>query len=467
MQPISRSSWYPVILLGLDTALIAFGLWLAYFIRFETGLIPPGGGHEPLNYLRAWPFVTLLLVVSMSFMRLYDYGMRTFDIEIFHRVTNGAFLGIGLFVLADFFMRAAEFSRATTLLSLVTVVSSVSLGRHYLSLWLTSRKVAGIDVRRVTIVGTGRAAAALAQRIADNPQYGYHTVGFIAESGEAASEADQTALEPRLGHLRELRTLLRAHEIDLLIVASPHVPHADFVEIFKRCEEEFVGCKIAPDLFEMMLRDMQVENLEGIPLMSFKETPLQGWNFILKRLFDVVASLVLLIIVSPVFAVIAAMIKMESRGPIFYLQERMGLDGRVFRMIKFRSMHIDAEADGPVWSRDHDPRRTRVGRIIRTLNLDELPQLLNVLRGDMSIVGPRPERPHFIDQFKQHLPRYMARHRVRAGITGWAQVHGLRGNTPIDERLKFDLYYVENWSFWMDIKILLMTLWGRRRTVHG
>jgi lipopolysaccharide/colanic/teichoic acid biosynthesis glycosyltransferase len=145
----------------------------------------------------------------------------------------------------------------------------------------------------------------------------------------------------------------------------------------------------------------------------------------------------------------------------------MGLDGRVFRMIKFRSMHVDAEAaTGPVWAKDHDPRRTRVGRMIRTLNFDELPQLFNVIRGDMSLVGPRPERPYFIDQFKEHLPRYMARHRVRAGMTGWAQVNGLRGNTSIVERLKFDLFYVENWSFWFDIKILLMTLWGRSRTAH-
>lgn len=271
------------------------------------------------------------------------------------------------------------------------------------------------------------------------------------------------ATQPRLGQLREIDRIVRAGEADVVIVASPHVSHEDYVKIFQRCEEHFVACKIAPDLFEMLLRDMEVENLEGIPLMHFKETPLQGWNFVLKRLFDMIAGTILLILTLPVFAVVAVLIKLESEGPVFYLQERMGLDGRVFRMLKFRSMRTDAEASGPVWSRDNDPRRTRVGRMIRTLNFDELPQLLNVIRGDMSLVGPRPERPIFIDEFRKHLPRYMARHRVRAGMTGWAQVNGLRGNTSITERLKFDLYYVENWSFWMDIKILLMTLWGGER----
>lgn len=463
MQSLSRSPWYPLLLLGLDTLLTAAALWLAYFLRFESGLIPVRAGWDPEAYLRAWPLVVLLLVVSFAFMRLYDYGMRTFDIEIFHRVTSGAFLGIGLFVSADFFLRSASYSRVVTLMALVLVVAAVCLGRHYIDQWLVSRKVAGIDVRRVAIVGTGRAAAAIAQRIAENPQYGYQIVGFIDANGEAATEADQARTQPRLGGLGDLKRILAEQDIDHVLVASPHVDHDQFVGLFQRCEEAFVGCKLVPDLFELLVRDMEVENLEGIPLLSFKETPLQGWNFILKRLFDIVASATLLVLTAPVFAVIALLIKMESRGPVFYLQERMGLDGRVFRMIKFRSMYHNAEAaTGPVWSPDNDPRRTRVGRMIRTLNFDELPQLLNVLRGDMSLVGPRPERPYFIDQFKRHLPRYMARHRVLAGITGWAQVNGLRGNTSITDRLKYDLYYVENWSFWFDIKIILMTLWGSR-----
>lgn len=462
MPPISRSSWYPLILLALDAVATAVSLWVAYFLRFGAGLVPPGGDWDPQVYLLAWPFVVVLLVVCFSFMRLYDYGMKTFDLEIFHRITNAAFIATVLFVLAEFFLRSASYSRALTLLSFVCVVAGVSIGRYHLDLYLTHRKLAGLDIRRVAIIGAGRAAAALAQRIAANPQYGYQVAGFISENGESC-ETDRAATQPRLGHLTDFDRLVRSGVADVVIVASPHVSHDDFLKIFQRCEEHFVACKIAPDLFEMLLRDMEVENLEGIPLMHFKETPLQGWNFVLKRLFDIVVSSVVLILSLPVFAVVAILIKLESEGPIFYLQERMGLDGRVFRMIKFRSMRLDAESSGPVWSRDNDPRRTRVGRMIRALNFDELPQLINVILGHMSLVGPRPERPYFIDQFRQHLPRYMARHRVRAGITGWAQVNGLRGNTSITERLKFDLYYVENWSFWMDVKILIMTIWGRGR----
>lgn len=455
---ISRSSWYPLILLSLDTALTTFALWLAYFVRFNTGIIPVRGTWDPIMYARVWPFVVFLLVVSFSIMRLYDFGARTFGLDIFQRIVTGTFLGATLFVALEYFLRTHPFSRIVTTMSIISVISTISIGRYYISAWLISRRMVGKDVLRVGIVGTGRAADAISRRIADNPQYGFECVGFIEENGEATTNKSKV----RLGHINNLKQVLSEHSLDLVIVASPHIPHEEMVKIFQQCEREFVGCKFAPDLFELLLRDMKVDDFEGIPLLSLKETPLQGWNSILKRLFDAFAAVTLLLVTSPLFALIAIAIKLESTGPIFYIQERMGLDGRLFKIIKFRSMTANAEPNGPVWSQDHDPRRTRVGRVIRTLNLDELPQLFNVIMGQMSLVGPRPERPHFIDQFKTHLPRYMARHRVRAGITGWAQVNGMRGNTSINDRLKYDLYYVENWSFWFDIKILIMTIWGRR-----
>jgi exopolysaccharide biosynthesis polyprenyl glycosylphosphotransferase len=468
MQPISRSSWYPLLLLLLDTVVVAVALWFAYFVRFEVELfvrlIPTRGEWDPGIYLRIWPVATVLLVVSYSFMRLHDYGMRTFDLDIFQRIVTATALGALLFFTMDFFLRGESLSRVLTLMAPCVAAAGVTMVRSQLNQWLVSRRVAGLDRRRVAIVGIGQASTAITSRIRANPQYGYEVVGHIAPD---LPEGERPAPDatPVLGAMADLPRLLRAHQVEAIIVASPHVSHDEYLEIFQACERDFVACKLAPDLFELMLRDMHVENLEGVPLMAFKETPLQGWNFVLKRMFDIVAGSGLLVILSPLFAVITAMIKIESRGPILYVQERMGLDGHVFNMIKFRSMHLDAEAEGPVWSRESDPRRTRVGRLIRALNFDELPQLINVIRGDMSLVGPRPERPHFIQQFKSRIPRYMARHRVRAGMTGWAQVHGLRGNTSIDERLKYDLHYIENWSFWMDIKILLMTLRGSRRPV--
>jgi exopolysaccharide biosynthesis polyprenyl glycosylphosphotransferase len=466
MGSFSRSHWYPLALLGLDTALASFALWLAYFLRFEAAVIPLGGEHNPGDYLRAWPVAAILLVLSFSFMRLYDFGMKTFDLDIFQRIFKGAFLAVALFFATEFFLRTASFSRVMTPLSLITVVSLVSLGRHYLDQWLVSRKLAGLDVCHVAIVGTGRASDALAQRIRENPQYGFRLAGFVDARHPESVELDLDTTKPRLGRVEELPEILERHSVDMVIVASPHMPHEAMLTLFQQCEQRFVSCKFAPDLFELILRDMEVDIFEGIPLLSLRETRLHGWNSLLKRVFDIVATVPLLAITVPVMAIISLLIKLESKGPVFYVQERMGLDGRVFRMIKFRSMRQDAETGtGPVWSRDSDPRRTRVGRMIRSLNLDELPQLLNVLRGDMSLVGPRPERPHFIEQFKQRLPRYMARHRVRAGITGWAQVNGLRGNTSITDRLKYDLYYIENWSFWLDIRILIRTILPRRRPV--
>ena len=214
-----------------------------------------------------------------------------------------------------------------------------------------------------------------------------------------------------------------------------------------------------PDLLELMTSRVRIKELHGIPFIKIKAVPLTTWNLIIKRTFDVVASAFFLLITSPIIAVIALLVKLESQGPVFYRQERVGLDGKPFRLIKFRTMHINAEnKTGPVWAQKNDPRKTRVGAFLRRFSLDELPQLANVFWGDMSIVGPRPERQHFVDQFKKEIPKYLDRHRVKTGMTGWAQVNGLRGNAPIEERTKYDVYYVENWSLVFDLKIILKTV---------
>jgi exopolysaccharide biosynthesis polyprenyl glycosylphosphotransferase len=216
---------------------------------------------------------------------------------------------------------------------------------------------------------------------------------------------------------------------------------------------------MVPDLLELMTSRVRIQELYGIPFIRIKGVPMTTWNLIVKRSFDVVVSGICLILASPVLASIALLIKLDSRGPIYYSQERVGLDGRPFRLLKFRTMRVDAESGtGPVWAKKDDPRKTRIGGFLRRFSLDELPQLLNVLRGEMSIVGPRPERQHFVDQFKKEIPKYLDRHRVKTGMTGWAQVNGLRGNAPIEERTKFDVYYVENWSLVFDLKIILKTV---------
>jgi Undecaprenyl-phosphate glucose phosphotransferase len=220
-----------------------------------------------------------------------------------------------------------------------------------------------------------------------------------------------------------------------------------------------VDIHVVPDLLQFIALRARLENLDGVPIISLNDVPLRGFNSVLKRATDVAISAVALAILSPFFAVIALLIKRTSSGPVFYTQERMGLDGKAFNVYKFRSMHEDAEEEtGPVWARDDDPRATRIGRLLRKTDADELPQFWNVLRGDMSIVGPRPERPYFVEQFKHRIPQYMLRHKVKAGITGWAQVNGWRGNTSLEKRIEYDLYYIENWSVALDLKIMWLTL---------
>ena len=231
------------------------------------------------------------------------------------------------------------------------------------------------------------------------------------------------------------------------------------LELIEVANRECVDVKVVPDLLQVIALRARLEELDGVPIISINDVPLQGLNSLIKRTIDVAVASVALVFLGLPLAVIAALVKATSPGPVFYRQERMGLDGRPFHVYKFRSMFEGAEdKTGPVWAREDDPRRTPVGRVLRMLSLDELPQLWNVIRGDMSLVGPRPERPFFVEQFKQRVPQYMLRHKVRSGLTGWAQVNGLRGNTSIEKRIEYDLYYIENWSVALDFKIMWLTV---------
>jgi exopolysaccharide biosynthesis polyprenyl glycosylphosphotransferase len=231
------------------------------------------------------------------------------------------------------------------------------------------------------------------------------------------------------------------------------------MEIILSCEDLRVEFQIVPDMFEIMATRVKVLSLDGIPLISLGRTPLEGWNRLLKMGMDIAISSIGLVILSPLLAVLAILIKLDSKGPVFFRQERLGRDGRRFIQYKFRSMVENAEEKtGPVFATEDDSRRTKMGAFLRKNNLDELPQLFNVLKGEMSLVGPRPERQFFVDKFKEGIPRYFLRHKVKSGLTGWAQVNGLRGDTSIEERTKYDLFYMENWSLSFDIKIILLTL---------
>jgi Undecaprenyl-phosphate glucose phosphotransferase len=305
------------------------------------------------------------------------------------------------------------------------------------------------------VAGAGELGQSVAETILAHRELGYRVIGFVDDTPRPA----RTGL-PVLGRLDDVLEVVRTHGVEELYIALPLDEHAKLLRLIKAVSNECVDLKVVPDLVQYATIQAALEDLDGIPIISLNEVPLRGWSSMLKRSMDVLVGTALLLFFSPLLAAIALAIKLKGGpGPVFYRQERMSLDGKTFLMYKFRSMLDGAEKDtGPVWAKEEDPRRTAVGIWLRRFNLDELPQLINVVLGDMSLVGPRPERPPFVQQFKERIPQYMLRHRVKSGITGWAQINGWRGNTSIEKRIEYDLYYIENWSLLLDVKILILTL---------
>lgn len=266
---------------------------------------------------------------------------------------------------------------------------------------------------------------------------------------------------PLLGPLESLGAVAERYGLDLIVAAAGSGTPADLERAYQQCQRLDLDFQFVPEVFSLWGRAVKIEDLDGLPLLRLRELRLGGWNGVLKRTLDLLVAVPLLIGLLPLYGVLAVAVKVSSPGPVFHRQERVGRDRRTFAMIKFRSMRVDAEREtGPVWASANDPRRTDVGAFLRKWSLDELPQLWNVFRGDMSLVGPRPERPVFVEEFESRVQDYYDRHRIKSGVTGWAQVHGLRGNVPIEQRTAYDLYYVENWSIWLDLRILWMTLWA-------
>lgn len=433
-------------------AMVASAFLLAYLVRFYSGLIPLFHHEIPPLAWYTGPLWVIVLVFFLFFRAAGLYATRrTFkpwaEVGI---IAQGATLASIVLMALSFLYRDASYSRIVVTLAwgvtIVLVIGGRWLLRQGIALWLPQWR----RRPRLLIVGTGPTAVHLVERL--RGQGSHELIGAVSLPGET------TVLQgiPLLGQQANLKQLLGARVADELVLANAEMPRPQVMDLIMQCEQEMVEFRMVPDLLGLLTTHVGVQNLDGIPLLGLRETPLSDpWNRFAKRTMDLLVASAGLILTAPLWLIIAIAIKRDSPGPIFYIQKRVGQNGQVFRMYKFRTMHPGAEdRTGPVWTTPDDTRRTRVGRILRRWNLDELPQLLNVLKGDMSLVGPRPERPHFVRQFKQDVPRYMARHRIRSGMTGWAQIHGLRGGTSIEERTKYDLYYLENWSVWLDCKIL-------------
>jgi Undecaprenyl-phosphate glucose phosphotransferase len=449
--------------------------WLAaYFLRFHSdvvlGFVPATKGVPPLSrYLWLLPLISLLWPAVLYFHGLYQIkrGRSRID-EMFAilfsvLIASALTLGATLYARVYYFYQPDvaprwEFSQAVFALFIVLDVLALNAARWALRAYLHRMWLAGYNVKRVVVAGTGELGAMVAETILAHKELGFRVIGFVDDAPERQSVAGL----PVLGHLGEVTEVIKAHHVDQLYIALPLEEHAKLLTLIKSVSNECVDIKVVPDLLQYATIKAALEDLDGIPIITLNEVPLTGWNSMVKRVMDVTlgSALLLAFTLVPLFPLIVLMVKLRGgKGPVLYRQERMSLDGKTFQIYKFRTMVDEAEREtGPIWATAEDPRRTSVGVWLRRFNLDELPQLLNVVLGDMSLVGPRPERPPFVQQFKERIPQYMVRHRVKSGITGWAQVNGWRGNTSIEKRIEFDLYYIENWSLLLDVKILILTL---------
>ncbi len=445
------------LLFAADVVLIAVAWMAAYYLRFEVFADWPVPLPEWLpvdRYLSFLPWIVSVaaLVFWVSGLYISDRAQRLTRLI----ASVGKAFGVALLILMAFFSFYRDFyvSRLTIVFfAVLTPLFMVSL-RLTLYFFVRRARKQGRNLRRVLIVGAGVAGRRLAASFEAYPWMGYKVVGFLDDR----KQGEPDVLGPTDAAARLVDEA--SPHIDYVYIALPLAAAARIEALIGALATRLVHVCLVPDLLQHDIINSRITDVDGLPVLHLMdEAPVDMRRFV-KRTADVCFSLLVLVVLLPFFALIALAVRLSSAGPIFYRQERMGLNGLRFQMLKFRSMPVNAEVGtGAVWARSTDNRATRVGRWLRRTSLDELPQFINVLKGDMSVVGPRPERPVFIEDFKEHVPRYMLRHKMKAGITGWAQVNGWRGNTSIEKRIQFDLHYIQHWSLGLDLKIMLMTFW--------
>lgn len=447
-----------------DAAAVFAGFMLAVWIRFDTGWIPllHDMPARRLYVYGASVATILLLLIFRSLGLLRRPQMGSFGDKI-PRLVRAIGWGILLAVALAFIIRTEPpFSRVATVLSFFTVSLLVLVERYALfrlEIHFARRRQ---SVNRVVIVGTDAVAGRLKLAIKAEPRLRSQVVAFLRTNAEPPDPAIPP--EKIRGNVTDLEPMLERQEVDEVVLADTTLPHGQMATIILACEKSLVPFLMVPDIFGMLTSRVSVQHIADVPLLGVSKWPLDYFiNRAWKRLEDLLGALIGLALTLPLLAVCAWLIRRTSPGPALYFQERCGEGGKTFSICKLRTMVQNAEEEtGPVWATEDDTRRTPVGAFLRQHNLDELPQFWNVLKGEMSLVGPRPERPHFVEQFKEDISRYMWRHSYKPGMTGWAQVNGLRGNTSIQERIKYDLFYLENWSLAFDFKILIQTLFSQK-----
>jgi exopolysaccharide biosynthesis polyprenyl glycosylphosphotransferase len=443
-----------------DILAVNAGFLFSYWLRFSSGLFPVFHGIPHVReYYRLLPVLTLILIFLLRSNKMYSFKARLSIVDEFFNLVKSVTIGIFILMAGTFLYREYSFSRGMLLLSWFLLILFLGSWRFFVNrvrLWIRKR---GQNRRNLLIVGSVGLTGRLIEHISGDPHWDYEIKGVLSSDG---APPDLERRVPVLGRVDDLSAVIDRHDIDEVILTDTSIPRPEIVHVIMECEKKMVEFRLVADLLGMVTSQVDMRTIDGIPFLGLKESPLtEGYNRFLKRSMDIMISAAGLLLMLPTFFLAAGIIRLITGRSVFYLQKRIGEDGRRFSMFKFRTMVENAEKGvGISMTRKNDPRRTRIGSFLRRYNLDELPQLINVLKGEMSLVGPRPERPRFVGRFKEDIPRYMARHKIRSGVTGWAQVNGLRGETSIEERTKYDIYYIENWSLAFDLKILLMSVFA-------
>lgn len=451
-----RNQTFKLMFIFLDFFIALFSFGISFLFRF---LLDKKFYFQVENYLILAVIISISQVLANLAIDLYHPRRIQIFFEELKAIIGAVILNLFFLLSVLFFfrgdVRAENFSRLVIGYFLLINIFLTSLV-HFLFRYILMRlREKGYNLRNVIIIGTGKTAKKISDIILKHKIYGYKLMGHIKHEKKSKLFSEMQLI----GVMKDFEKIIKTEKPDLVIYAKDYLENQDFKDVLDICDFENIELKIVPEFVEFIAAKGRVEGMDGIPIISIRDIPIRmGYNRFLKRSFDIFFSFLFLFCFSPVFLIISILIKLTSKGPIFLEQERVGLDNKSFGMIKFRSMYVQEKSvSDTVWTKKDDPRVTKIGNILRKTSLDEIPQFWNVLIGEMSIVGPRPERPFFVDKFKMDHRQYMRRHSVKSGITGLAQISGFRGDTSIEKRIEADIYYIENWSILFDLKICLLT----------
>ena len=442
----------------IDAFVIALSYFLAWVIKFYVPFLNDNVGRLPFRvYMSALLFIVPgYLILNYAFNMYTPKRMQGRRLEL-SNIIKANTIGMFLFVGVLYLVKQIDFSRHVIFIFYVVNIFLETLSRDLIRLGLRQMRSKGYNQKHVLLVGYSRAAEEYIDRILANPQWGYKVRGILDDHIEAGTEYKGIKV---LGRIANLMVILPQNHLDEIAITLGLNEYYRLEQIVALCEKSGVHTKFIPDYNRIIPTKPYTEDILGLPVINIRYVPLSNtFNALIKRIMDLGGALAAIVLFSPVMLFSVIMIKLTSPGPLIYKQERVGLHNRNFMMYKFRSMDVQPpEEEKKAWTVKDDPRVTNFGKFMRKTSIDELPQLFNVLRGEMSLVGPRPERPFFVEKFREEIPRYMIKHQVRPGLTGWAQVNGYRGNTSIRKRIEYDLYYIENWTIGLDIKILFLTV---------